>query len=54
MVAYTHIVMSAYEGVMMKEWKGTIEVWGSSLNVLITFISFHLGRVSLATRSDIT
>ncbi len=37
----------------MKEWKGTIEGWGSFLNVLTTFISFHLRRGPLVTRNDI-
>jgi len=38
----THIVMSAYDGVKTKEWKGMIDGCGSFLKFRTIFISFQL------------
>ena len=38
----TYIVISAYEGVIINEWNGMMEGWGSALKDRTIFISFHL------------
>lgn len=43
-----HMVIKAYEGVMMNEWNGIMDGWGSFLNDRTIFISFHLSSKSVA------
>lgn len=45
----TYMVIMAYEGVMMKDWKEMTEGWCASPSERTTFISFHLRGSTVST-----